>query len=371
MIAPEDRAESLLGGRWVPIAGHLVLLLTVVVLVRNAVPGRVLWGWCGIVVSLVFARAAWSAWARRRKTPFGLVSRATRVFMTGVGLAWGVGTILLARYIPLAESAIDEMALAGLLAGAINTLVADQWAFPLYALSLFGPTTVSLLRRATNPVNVVEAVLVAIFIVFMTLQHRRAHFTLLERLETESKLRENERQLASAQTIAHVGSWEWDIQGQTVTWSRELRRIFGLPDDAVAGYAEFLAVAHADDRPRLERIVTEGLASQQPIDYEWRAVQPDGTVRDILARNVVITDPTGAAIRLAGTALDITEHKLAAAQIKTLEGILPICASCKRIKNEDGRWQQMESYVREHTEAEFSHGLCPDCARREWGSAAS
>jgi HAMP domain-containing protein len=59
------------------------------------------------------------------------------------------------------------------------------------------------------------------------------------------------------------------------------------------------------------------------------------------------------------------------AEVKVLRGILPICASCKRIKNETGGWEAVESFVRERTDAEFSHGLCPDCAVRDWGAAPS
>jgi len=49
-------------------------------------------------------------------------------------------------------------------------------------------------------------------------------------------------------------------------------------------------------------------------------------------------------------------------EIKTLRGLLPICASCKKIRDEKGLWKQMESYISEHSQAQFSHGLCPDCA---------
>ena len=71
-------------------------------------------------------------------------------------------------------------------------------------------------------------------------------------------------------------------------------------------------------------------------------------------------------------ALQKREQQLAEveAEVKVLEGILPICASCKRIRTEGEQWQAVESYVREHSEAEFSHGLCPDCAQRDWGGVA-
>lgn len=50
--------------------------------------------------------------------------------------------------------------------------------------------------------------------------------------------------------------------------------------------------------------------------------------------------------------------------MKILRGLLPICASCKKIKNDKGYWQQIEVYVRDHSEAEFSHGYCPDCGAK-------
>jgi hypothetical protein len=49
---------------------------------------------------------------------------------------------------------------------------------------------------------------------------------------------------------------------------------------------------------------------------------------------------------------------------RVLGGLLPICASCKRIRDANEQWLPVEHYIREHSEAEFSHGICPDCARR-------
>ena len=58
----------------------------------------------------------------------------------------------------------------------------------------------------------------------------------------------------------------------------------------------------------------------------------------------------------------IEELKEALENVKTLKGLLPICAQCKRIRDDSGYWNQIEAYVRDHTDAEFSHALCPDCA---------
>jgi PAS domain S-box-containing protein len=60
----------------------------------------------------------------------------------------------------------------------------------------------------------------------------------------------------------------------------------------------------------------------------------------------------------------------ALAHVKTLKGLLPICANCKRIRDDQGYWRTVEAYVREHSEAEFTHGLCPDCARQLYSDYA-
>jgi len=59
----------------------------------------------------------------------------------------------------------------------------------------------------------------------------------------------------------------------------------------------------------------------------------------------------------------ITELKKASEKVDTLKSLLPICASCKKIRDDMGYWHQVEDFVREHSNLEFSHGLCPDCAK--------
>jgi DNA-binding response OmpR family regulator len=60
----------------------------------------------------------------------------------------------------------------------------------------------------------------------------------------------------------------------------------------------------------------------------------------------------------------IAQLKEALAEIKTLKGFIPICASCKKIRDDEGYWNQLEAYITKHTDAIFSHGLCPDCAEQ-------
>ena len=60
----------------------------------------------------------------------------------------------------------------------------------------------------------------------------------------------------------------------------------------------------------------------------------------------------------------IAQLQKALAEVKTLSGFLPICASCKKIRDDKGYWNQIEAYISEHSEAEFSHGICPECSEK-------
>ena len=59
----------------------------------------------------------------------------------------------------------------------------------------------------------------------------------------------------------------------------------------------------------------------------------------------------------------IRELQAALADVRTLRGLIPICAWCKKIRNDRGYWEQLEFYLKNHSEASFTHGMCPDCAR--------
>jgi CheY-like chemotaxis protein len=60
----------------------------------------------------------------------------------------------------------------------------------------------------------------------------------------------------------------------------------------------------------------------------------------------------------------LTELREALANVKVLRGLLPICASCKKIRDDKGYWEQIEVYIRDHSDADFTHGLCPDCIKK-------
>jgi PAS domain-containing protein len=77
-----------------------------------------------------------------------------------------------------------------------------------------------------------------------------------------------------------------------------------------------------------------------------------------IAKNLDVTEKFEGSIIILE---DITSLKKALLEVKTLRGFVPICSYCKNIRNDEGFWQQLDKYIQEHSEAEFSHGICPDC----------
>jgi len=65
--------------------------------------------------------------------------------------------------------------------------------------------------------------------------------------------------------------------------------------------------------------------------------------------------------------LRTAEFEKSFGSLKTLKGIIPICANCKDIRNGSGQWEKIEAYIQNHSDAEFSHGLCPDCDKELYG----
>jgi PAS domain S-box-containing protein len=131
-----------------------------------------------------------------------------------------------------------------------------------------------------------------------------------DRKRTEVELAFRSEELAKAQRLAQMGSWEWDLEADRVTWSDELYRIFGVRRETfVPSYESYLAVVHPEDRAFVESQVERRLAEKQPIAYECRIVRPGGELRVLHANGEVTEDETGKVVKMRGTAQDVTEER--------------------------------------------------------------
>ena len=151
-----------------------------------------------------------------------------------------------------------------------------------------------------------------------------------ERRRAENELRESQVNLAVAQRIAHLGSWESglanldDLERNPLRWSDETFRIFGYePGRVEVSKQLFLQAVHPEDRPRLQASVREAIRQRRSYQLEHRIRRLDGTERIVHEQAEIVLDPgTGQPVKLVGTVQDITDRKETEAERTQLEAQL-------------------------------------------------
>ncbi|HPC02319.1 MAG TPA: PAS domain S-box protein [Syntrophales bacterium] len=144
-----------------------------------------------------------------------------------------------------------------------------------------------------------------------------------DRLAAERMLRRRQEMLTRTENIAHIGSWEWDVATDAVTWSDELYRI--LQRDPPAGDPSFSGYAglfHPDDGVRIREAAESAVIGGTPYQLEVRVLRPDGTVRHCLERGYPEKGAGGKVVRLFGSLQDVTEFRLARERIEHLNTVL-------------------------------------------------
>ena len=133
---------------------------------------------------------------------------------------------------------------------------------------------------------------------------------------------------------------------------------------------------HPDDIERVKSAWKSFIENKQRFNVEYRVAMVNGEW--LWLRDKAIAYRNDGDIYADGISSDITSSKMAEKekeflieqlnmkidQIKVLTGLLPICSSCKKIRDDQGYWNQIDTYIQEHSDVKFSHGICPDCAKR-------
>ncbi len=150
--------------------------------------------------------------------------------------------------------------------------------------------------------------------------------------QAETQLRKNDAHLRTAQRIGKLGSWEFDVVTETIWWSEEVFRIFGRdPQLGPPNFADLQACLHPDDRELHVATLQDAIANLSSYEIELRAYRPDGDLVYLQSRGEPVINGGDQQVQFLGTVLDITDRKVAEAELKNTNAAL---ARATRLKDE-------------------------------------
>ncbi len=205
--------------------------------------------------------------------------------------------------------------------------------------------------------------------------------TIASSKQQELALQTSEDRLNLVLEGSQLGFWDWNAVTNEVYFSHTWKEMLGYTEDEVGNdLSEWDKRVHPDDKEATYADLNAHLEGKTPFyENEHRVLCKDGSYKWILDRGQVMSrTEDGKPLRVTGTHADITEKKeielekqrltqelqTALNDVKVLSGLLPICSSCKNVRDDNGYWDKIETYISRHSDADFSHGICPDCAKK-------
>ncbi len=206
----------------------------------------------------------------------------------------------------------------------------------------------------------------------------------IQELKNElSRMRVSEERLRLAIEAVNDGIFDFDFKRDEVYFSPRYYTMLGYePYEMPPSRETWKDLLHPEDRERVVKYVDQRIKQKKSWSLEFRLRTKEGDYKWIHGRGRVSEiDEEGNPVRRTGTHKDITERKevefereelikqlnKAVKDVKTLGGLIPICSSCKKIRDDKGYWSQLENYFEQHSTALFSHSLCPGCMDEIYG----
>lgn len=199
-----------------------------------------------------------------------------------------------------------------------------------------------------------------------------------EQKRAEEAIRESEETYRSILDASPDDITITDMKGYILMVSPAAKKMFGYePDyDGFIG-SHIINFVVPEDRQRAESNVRIKSQGGYTGSNEYHGLRKDQSTFDVEVNSGFIHDANGQPVKMVFIVRDVTERKKteeerenlilelrnAMSKIKTLSGMLPICACCKKIRDDKGYWNQIESYIKSHSDADFSHSICPECAK--------
>ncbi|MCF7669425.1 MAG: PAS domain S-box protein [Verrucomicrobia bacterium] len=205
-----------------------------------------------------------------------------------------------------------------------------------------------------------------------------AHENITERKLAEEQIKTLSMAVEQSPAITIIS----DPRGRIEYVNKRFYELSGFTPEEVIGKDSRIFAAE-DLNPGTQESLLEALFKGEVWHGEFHNKRKDGSTFWCAASISPLRDETGNIIHQLGVQMDITELKelqkereklinelqSALTNIKTLSGLLPICASCKKIRDDKGYWNSLESFISSRSQAQFSHGLCPECAKKYFPEA--
>lgn len=199
-----------------------------------------------------------------------------------------------------------------------------------------------------------------------------------ERARMREELRQSEEKYRTILEGMEDGYLVLDIAGNVTYINPSACRIIGYSADELKGMS-YRKLVDEEGAGRMLRVfgnIYQSGNAESLVEHEF--IKKDGTKVFAEFSISLIKDANGNPLGFCGIGRDITDRKHAEeererlilelrdalSKIRILSGLLPICSSCKKIRNDDGYWEQLEVYISERSEADFSHGMCPECTKK-------
>ncbi len=197
-----------------------------------------------------------------------------------------------------------------------------------------------------------------------------------ERKRSEEERRQSEERYRELFENANDIIYTLDLDGNLTSFNKAGERITGHTREELL-HKGLGALLEPEQLERMGGMLDRKLVGERVTTYEVELNAKNGQ-RLVLEINSRLIHQDGVVVGVQGIARDITERRRAReereklikelqealAKVKTLSGLVPICAWCKKIRDDQGYWKQIEVFIEQHSDAEFTHGVCPECARR-------
>lgn len=227
----------------------------------------------------------------------------------------------------------------------------------LWMLTLPWPVGLGVLKRIAFPVLLIYPPATVLLGQLLAMEARRRR--------SEEDLRRNMEMLQKTQSIARIGSWEYDVESRRLTWSPEVSRLFGVDPDTPPSYELFLQCVHPDDRGRVDRAYSESVRQgRDGYEMEHRIVRPnDGRIRTVLEKCEHIRGADRRIVRSVGFVQDITERVETEAEVReiqeTFQTFMDFLPAAVFMKDSRSRCTYVNRYMKEVFGAEDWVGQTP------------